>query len=177
VQANLHLRNLAGIADQWRLTGEYGHRSSFDFAAMFRLPRARGGPWTVCGRRAGRGAWHPKGLRAHPLARPVAWSRMQAPPLFSCLSLCWPSCCAAAVSSTPRSFPRRPELHGRPPQHETEFPPVATLLTARFSRPSSRPLQPDFTVFRRSTNLEYYSSFADTMRGLELGVSRWAGKE
>ena len=47
VQANLQLRNLLGAADQWRLSGEYGHRSSFDFAALFRLPRARGGDWTV----------------------------------------------------------------------------------------------------------------------------------
>lgn len=37
--------------------------------------------------------------------------------------------------------------------------------------------QPDVSVFRRSTNLELYSSFADTMRGLELGVTRWASPE
>ncbi|GBF97484.1 hypothetical protein Rsub_10407 [Raphidocelis subcapitata] len=76
VQANVALRNLFGAADQWRLTAEYGHRSSFDFAALFRLPRAGGRPWT-----------------------------------------------------------------------------------------------PDVGVFRRSLNLEPYSSLADTMRGLELGVS------
>lgn len=47
VQANVCLRNLLGSADQWRLTAEYGHRSSFDFAALFRLPLAGGGGWTV----------------------------------------------------------------------------------------------------------------------------------
>ncbi|KAI8473360.1 MAG: surface antigen-domain-containing protein [Monoraphidium minutum] len=82
VQANLLLRNLAGSCEQWRLMAEYGHRYSFDFSAMYRLPRAGGGDWTVRGR-------------------------------------------------------------------ET----------------------PDISVFRRNQNLDVYSSYADTMRGLELGAS------
>ncbi|KIZ04062.1 hypothetical protein MNEG_3896 [Monoraphidium neglectum] len=80
VQGNLGLRNLAGACEQWRLTGEYGHRNSFDFQGLFRLPRAGGGDWT-----------------------------------------------------------------------------------------------PDVSAFRRSTNHGVDSSFADTMRGAELGVTRADG--
>jgi hypothetical protein len=35
-------RNVLGIADQWAVTGEIGTRSSKNFAASFRLPRAKG---------------------------------------------------------------------------------------------------------------------------------------
>ena len=43
------LSNLFGVADQWQLSAEIGHRSSRNFLAMFRLPRAGGGEYTVRG--------------------------------------------------------------------------------------------------------------------------------
>uniref|UniRef100_A0A383WJ48 Bacterial surface antigen (D15) domain-containing protein n=1 Tax=Tetradesmus obliquus TaxID=3088 RepID=A0A383WJ48_TETOB len=42
VEGNMVARNVLGVADQWAVTGEIGTRSSKNFAASFRLPRARG---------------------------------------------------------------------------------------------------------------------------------------
>eukprot|EP00878_Enallax_costatus_P024990 GHUV01026706.1.p1 GENE.GHUV01026706.1~~GHUV01026706.1.p1 ORF type:complete len:297 (+),score=63.56 GHUV01026706.1:395-1285(+) len=42
VEGNAIARNIWGIADQWAITGEIGTRSSKNFAASFRLPRAGG---------------------------------------------------------------------------------------------------------------------------------------
>lgn len=39
--------NLAGIADQWELAGEVGHRSSRNLLAGWRLPRAGGTDYMV----------------------------------------------------------------------------------------------------------------------------------
>lgn len=132
MQANVSLRNLFGAADQWRLTAEYGHRSSFDFAALFRLPRAGGRPWTVR-------AATPRDPRRQ-RTRAGAFS---------------------AREGAGGRLPMLPMLHAAcvPDPHRP----------APFCPPRA---QPDIGVFRRSLNLESYSSLADTMRGLELGVSR-----
>lgn len=153
--------NLAGIADQWELAGEVGHRSSRNLLAGWRLPRAGGTDYMVSG-------------RAGNYMHAVASSQNGAQVTCKADALCMFPAPSLLTQGTHTNL-WAPEwlLCGAPLIRLGETIPTSwvthnsSLLCSTLCR-----VQPFVRVFQLTNNQQLLSSWTEALRGLRAGVNK-----
>lgn len=154
----MELRNLTGYADHWRLLAEYGHRSSNNFMAEFKLPRAGGHPITVRARRRIPNDIIPLEPFAMALLDPVLLQHLNS--FCKSCNRYFESWCLAVIRWICNA------LHSL----------TAMILHSAVKRLAhaydATVPQPEVRVSQAFHNRQYTSSYTEAMRGLALGLSR-----